>query len=167
VCRVRRLAGISLMMALSNVLYNHVPDARAARPSSVAAPVFTPILHDLHGAHIPVYLPTWMPHYQRRIYPTGGLDKHGHAYFVNLSTQPRAADASLAFWLIADMGAGDTTGRRISLGHGIIGILNQHTGGNEGPTLSWRRGTVGYQIGAMANDHQLIRAARSMVRVSV
>lgn len=167
VCRVRWLAGISLMVAMSSVSYYDAPDALATRPSSVAAPVFTPILHDLHGAHIPVYLPAWMPRYHGRIYPTGGLDKHGHAFFVNLSTQPRAADASLAFWLIADMSAGDTTGRRISLGHGIIGILNQHTGGNEGPTLSWHRGPVWYQIGAMADDHQLIRAARSMVRVSV
>jgi len=159
-------AGISLIVAMSGLSYCHAPYAVAIGRPSAAAPVFAPILGDLQGARIPVYLPAWMPRYHQRIYPTAGLDKHGHAYFVNLSTQRRAADASLAFWMTAQPGPGDNTGRRISLGGGITGIINPHIGGNEGPTLFWRRGAIGYTIGAMANEHQLIRAARSMVRVS-
>jgi hypothetical protein len=99
------------------------------------------------------------------MYASGGLDQGGHAYFVNLSTSPHGGDAALVFWMTAEPGPGDETGRRVSLGHGITGILDLHAGGNEGPTVFWRLGTTGYTIGGMATQRQLLRASRSMVQV--
>jgi hypothetical protein len=123
------------------------------------------MLGNLRHASIPVYLPAWMPAYRQRIFHTGGPDRGGKAYFVSLSTRANTANASLVFWMTAQPGPGDNLGRRVKIGQGFTAFLDRHVGGNEGPTVFWRQGPTGYTMGGMAGVPQLLRAARSIVRV--
>jgi len=89
-------------------------------------------------------------------------------YVVALSTQRQGGgDASLVFSLDSHRGAPATAGRAIVLRPGVIAHLDPHTGGNQGLTLSWAIGSYSYELGYLPTEGDLIRAARSLVRVSL
>jgi hypothetical protein len=144
-----------------------MPEYTAA--ASAPADVFRPVLPKLREARMPVYLPSWLPHFERKVYPLATVNARRRNYEVDLSFVPgTAATAALAFYLTAniDVLSPGPHPRRVRLGPGIIGLVGSvpHTA-TDSLTVRWRRGGVVYVMGRLASERDLVRCARSIVRL--
>lgn len=151
---------VALLLAVPSVA------GAAGQRSTPVASLLRAALPRLRASRIPVYLPSWLPRYHGREYVKVTLTDHRRAFQVELCGDPACrGDASIELFLSGVIRPADLVGRRIALGHGRFGRLDPHTGGNEGPTLSWQNRRFSYEIGYLPSVHDLIRAARSVVLV--
>jgi hypothetical protein len=145
----------------------------AAPAGRGSAPVFRPVLGKLGLAALPVYLPTWLPAFEHRVYPVATVYRRGPmggrpAYEADVSFVPHSqATAALAFWIVGDLNPLRITKhtRRIQLRSGVTGYVEPNLGFTEGLTVAWRQGRHVYMVGRGGTEAQLIRIARSVVRV--
>jgi hypothetical protein len=144
-----------------------MPDYVAA--AGAPASVFRPVLPKLRHAGFPVYLPSWLPPFERKVYPLVTVDARRRAYEIDLSFVPgTAATAALAFYLTAnlDVLSPGPHARRVQLAAGVTGFLGSvPRTATDSLTIRWRRGGVVYVMGRLASERALIRSARSIVRL--
>jgi hypothetical protein len=137
--------------------------------ASGPARVFRPILPKLGRSRVPVYVPSWVPQFSRKVYPLALIGSRGHSYELDLSFIPTSAGtAVLAFYLTANID-GLSPGphpRRVALSGGTTGYMGSVPGtASDSLTIRWRRDGVVYAIGRLGSVANLIRCARSVVRV--
>jgi hypothetical protein len=139
----------------------------------IAAPgparIFSPVLPQLGQARIPVYVPSWVPHFSRKTYPLAFIGSRGRSYELDLSFIPNSGGtAVLAFYLTANID-GLSPGphpRRVALSDGVTGYVGSVPGtASDSLTIRWRRNGVVYAIGRLGSVTDLLRCARSVVRV--
>lgn len=137
----------------------------AGRPANI----FDPVLPKLRVARIPVYVPSWLPRFQHRVYPLVDLGAGGRTYELDLSfVRNSAGTAALAFYLTAnlDVLSPGPNPKRVALGGGVTGYIGSVPGtATDSLTVRWRRNGVVYAIGRLGSPADLIRCARSVVRV--
>lgn len=162
--RVRRLSRLPLI-GLCAALLLASSIASAAGP----APAFHTALPKLQRSLIPVYLPSWLPDYGRKVYPFVSFMNARHAYDVELSYVPGSVGtATLAMYMTAgvdDLSPGPHA-QRVSIGHGITALVGSVPNtASDSLTIRWKRNGVVYVLGHVGNATMLIHMARSVVRV--
>jgi hypothetical protein len=146
------------------------------------------ILGQLNKSPIPVYLPSWLPQVslpagKSRLYPVVSFFnqrsayQHLVGYDVSLYDDPvDRSHASLIFHmdgtsrpdiLFPGLGAplqitNETRPYRVGNGWAYVDPNRATT---EGPTISWWEGRYLYSFGRSLRDQQLLRVARSVIRI--
>jgi hypothetical protein len=117
----------------------------------------------LKRAKIPVYVPSWLPNYHRRTYPSATLVGKGRMYTVYLTTTRKPGPSGyILFWMIAEPELNTAHGTPVPVGSHLKGHVNAH--GRFGFTVSWSVNHIGYTIGGPSRP-DLLRTARSVIRV--
>lgn len=137
--------------------------------ASAPAPVFKSVLPTLRRSHTPVYVPSWLPRFERTVYPRAFIGPRGRSFEIDLSyVAGSVGTATLAFYLTANMDAlsPGPHASRVRLGGGVTGYIGSipHTA-SDSLTIRWRRNGVVFAIGRLGSTAALIRCARSVVRV--
>jgi hypothetical protein len=145
-----------------------IPEQAAAARGP--APVFRPVLAKLRQARTPVYLPSWLPRFEHTVYPLAFVGPRGRTYEVDLSyVRKSAGTATLAFYLTAnvDVLSPAPNAKHVALAKGVAGLIGSipHTA-TDSLTTRWRRNGVVYVIGRLGSEADLIRCARSVVRLA-
>jgi hypothetical protein len=145
-----------------------VPEQAAA--ASGPAPVFRPGFAKPQQSRTPVYVPSWLPHFERTVYPLAYVGPRGRTDEIDLSyVRKSVGTATLAFYLTAnvDVLSPGPNAKHVSLAKGVTGLVGSipHTA-TDSLTIRWRRNGVVYVIGRLGSEADLIRCARSVVRLA-
>lgn len=158
----RTVLAIAALLVLINL-----PNGVAA--AGGPAGVFRPILPELRQSRIPVYLPSWLPRFPRKTYPLAYVGSRAPTYEIDLSFLPTSAgSAALAFYLTANIDrlSPGPHATQVALGGGVTGYVGSVPGtATDSLTIRWRRDGIVYVIGRLGSVADLIRCARSVVRV--
>lgn len=156
----------------------HADGPPRATTTMVPTAIFAPLLPQLTMATIPVYLPSWLPAFNVRVYPVASL---GNAQTLNfrwqaqLSNQPNCTVHYCEVWGIVGLsGVSVRNGwdHKVDLGSLGSAYLYLNIGSNGGPSLTWIHGGNTYNLDApndVINDQPgqatLIHIVQSLVRL--
>ncbi len=138
----------------------------AERHNVVAA--LEPIIPQLRVSKTPVYLPTWIPSWNYKLYSSAGLGdfEYPAGYEVTLTATPDSpCNANTLFYLSAGKGSPHkiSGSSKVDLGGGRFGY---YYGGGNFHTLDWAIGKHSYHLAVYKPQAELIKIAKSMVYAS-
>lgn len=145
--------------------YCQAAPEHSSTTSGQVASVLQPVVGKLKNSKVPVLVPSWLPSAKvlttaGKVYPRSSVEAGN--YSISLSGRPgNAPGAATCFFMSGDTEPCEKTGKKVDLGNGHTGYIEL---GNL-MSVAWVDGKYCYRLGLAAEEKDLIKAAKSVIRV--